>query len=250
MDRISAVIVDDEQLAIEGLRRDIERYCPDVEVTGTAKDIGKAVELIRNLKPQLVFLDIRLSNDLSFSILEQLERVDFRIIFVTAYNDYMLEAIRYSALDYLLKPVLKDELVEAVGRFREQQALKNEELLKLGLLKQNLSSEDDRKIAFQTTEGVLVIKVDSILFCEAEGSYTYVHMEAGDKKLISKNLAKLEQLLSEGRFCRAHHSFLVNLNAVESFSYRTNFLKLQDGRQVPVSHRKRKVVMNALKKKS
>jgi len=239
------LIIEDEELAILALKEDISLHCKNLEVIGEAGSINDGIKKIKTLKPDLLFLDIQLSDGLSFEILKEFSNHNFKIIFTTAYNKYAIKAIKFGAIDYLLKPFNSQQVVEAVNRV-EKLSLK-EQQLKLETLLNNQNNEH-KKIALQTTEGINIFEIDKILKCSADGSYTSVHFTNSKKMLFSKPLKEFEDILSNSGFVRIHHSHIINLNHVISFINKDGgYIIMSDNSTLPVSHRKRKQLVNALK---
>lgn len=233
------VIVEDEphsRMSLENLLRD---YCSDTEVVGWSDNIADGVREINQKRPDLIFLDIEMPGGNGFELLEQCVELDFEVIFTTAFEHYALKAIKFSALDYLLKPIDIDELKESVRKVM-QKKVRATENLKLFTLLQNLSkSEADQTIALATSEGLEFIRVSDIYYCQAEGSYTHFHLKAG-KLLVSKNLKEYENLLADYGFFRVHNSFLVNLSEVARYVKGDGgYLVMNNGDTVGLSGRRK-----------
>jgi len=241
------LIIEDEELAVHALQKEINTYCPSLNVIGVAGTIKEGISQINKLQPQLLFLDIQLSDGLSFEILEAFQNPSFKVIFTTAYSHYAIKAIKCSALDYLLKPIESNLLISAV-----QKALANsiqEQQLKLTTLLSNQAKiPTKKKIALQTTEGISIYEIASILKCSADGSYTKLSFTNGKKILFSKPLKEFEELLGDNGFERIHHSHIINLNHITSFINKDGgYVVLSDQSTLPVSQRKRKQLIEALK---
>ena len=238
---IKALIVDDEAKARTSLHKLLKRYCQDVKVVATAESVEEAFEHIQNFKPQLVFLDIEMPEENGFQLLERFKNPNFEIIFTTAYADYALKAFRYAALDYLSKPIDFRLLIEAIGRFKEKQEVQfTHERMSLLLENLNNSPNTFEKIALSTPEGYLFEHLNNIVFCQASGSYTTVHLLDGREVLVSKYLKDLEELLPQETFFRTHKSYLVNLNLVQKYCREEDCVFLAENSKIPVATRLKK----------
>ena len=210
------VIIEDEAQAVSALKSELKYHCPEVELVGEAKSVKEGIEVIKKLQPELIFLDIQLSDGLGFEILSVYKEHEFKIIFTTAYSQYAIKAIKFSALDYLLKPIDSEELKMAVAKAKIHS--KENDLAKIETLISNFKLKSDRKkIALQTTEGISIYEVDTILRCSAESNYTCVYFTNGKKVLFSKTLKEFEELLENSGFERIHHSHIINLNHLVNF---------------------------------
>ncbi len=215
---LSAVIVEDELPSREALKNLVEEYCPDVAIRAAAASVEEGVSLVDRLKPDLLFLDIALNVGTGFDLLEQVQERTFDVIFTTAYEHYALRAIKFSAIDYLLKPIDMEELQAAVEKVFGPAAL----ILcnhQIDTLLHNLQSHNHRRptITLATAEGLIFVPVHDIIRLEAMGSYTQFYLTNGKKILVSKHLKEYEQLLGEADFCRVHQSHLINLNEVVQY---------------------------------
>lgn len=240
------IIIEDEAQAISALKSELKYHCPEVEIIGEAKSVKEGIEIIKQLQPELIFLDIQLSDGLGFEILSTSLDHDFKIIFTTAYSQYAIKAIKFSALDYLLKPIDSEELKIAVAKAKEYS--KENDLAKIETLISNFKLKSDRKkIALQTTEGISIYEVDTILRCSAESNYTCVYFTNGKKVLFSKTLKEFEELLEKSGFERIHHSHIINLNHLVNFINKDGgYVVMSDKSTLPVSQRKKTNLINAL----
>ena len=212
---IKAIIVDDEKHAIITLEHLLKKF-EEVEILATIQDSRKAKDLIEELKPDLLFLDIEMPNLNGFELLAQFETMDFKVIFTTAYDQYAIKALKINALDYLLKPIDKDELRTAVDKYLNDQIFTSQEQIShLNQFKTNQMSET---LALSTSKGLIFIKIKDIMYFEADGSYTHVIMSNGEKHLVSKSLTNFEEVLIDNPlFFRSHKSNLVNLNFIKQY---------------------------------
>jgi len=242
----TAIIVDDEENSISTLSMLLEKYCPQIDIVGTAMTHRDAVSKIDELKPNLVFLDISIPDGDGFKVLESVEFKSFEVIFVTAYNQYALRAFEFSAIDYLLKPVDYKKLKAAVERFSK---ITNYNLPdnRVSVLKENLHSQNQR-IILSSMEGFDIYDIADIVRCEANGSYTNFYFKDKHKLITSKTLNNFEKLLSDLSFSRIHSKHLVNLRYVKKYvSGRGGYVVLEDGSKVDVSERKKRDFIRQMK---
>ena len=246
---MKAVIIEDEEAARKSLKYLLKEYCPNVEVIGEADDVKASVSLLQKAKPDLVFLDIRLTSGTSFEILEQLPELSSKIIFTTAYNEYAIKAFRYSAIDYLLKPLNPDELKDAV-----EKASKNSddkligEKLQLFISTFKSSSSDLGKIALPTLNGFQIEDLKKILRIEADRNYCKVFLTTGEILFICRTLKEMEELLNDKNFMRIHLSHLVNLSYIKNyFRGRGGTVELTDGTKLEVSRSKKDELLERFK---
>lgn len=238
---LRAIIVDDEESARETLTLMLQKFCPQVQVIAEAGTIVRAVGLIRDLRPELVFLDIHLPTGTGFDVLEQLTAFPFHIVFTTAYNQYALKAIKFSALDYLLKPIHPEELQKAVQQAvqRQNQTLVQDQFKHF--VNQLQTPQKPSKIVIPTTDGFAILPVETIIRCEGEKNYTIFYLDDHSKIVVSKTLKEYEDLLQEHDFLRIFKSHLINLAHVRRYiKGRGGEVVMSDGKQLPVS-RERKV---------
>jgi two-component system LytT family response regulator len=244
---IQAIIIDDEQGNIDVLKKMITDFCHDIEITGTASSVDGGITTIREQKPDLVFLDIEMPGKNAFDLIDQLKPVSFEIVFVTAYEHYALKAFRYSAIDYLLKPVNIRELRDAIEKARQRIKERNfQERLDNFF---NIEKKRESKIALQLKDGYSFINYNDIVCCSSEGAYTAIFLANGNKLLSSNNLKHFEDLLPKDIFCRIHNSHLVNLqHAVHYLKGRGGTLQMINKIVLEVSQRKREELLNRFKK--
>ncbi|MEA1877885.1 MAG: LytTR family DNA-binding domain-containing protein [Bacteroidota bacterium] len=243
---IHAVLVEDEDNSLEALEILLNKYCPDVQIDGRAQSVEEAIQIIDEIKPELVFLDIALPDGQGFEVLEGTNHTDFEVIFTTAYDQYALKAFEFSALDYLLKPINAEQLKQAVERFQE---IRGQEDIgeRVSVLKESLKNLNER-IILSSMDGFEVYKIVDIIRCEANGSYTTFFI-TGDRKVVtSKTLNNFERLLEDMPFVRVHSKHLVNLNYIKKYiSGRGGYIVFEDGTQVDVSERKKKAFIKLMK---
>ncbi len=233
MQILKTIIVEDEATSREILRNYIGKYCPRVEIVGEAADIEQALELIRNNDLDLVFLDVEMPKGNAFDLLEQIGDRNFETVFVTAYNQYAMEALNAHASYYLLKPVSIDELIKAVDYVAEIK--KKEDALEHEVLTASSLGEKG-KITIPVQDGFEVLEAQEILYCQADDNYTKIFLKGGSKKLVSKTLKFFEDALVTFGFARIHKSYLVNVNEVVGYKKgKGGMVILSSGKEIMVS---------------
>lgn len=244
--KITAFVVDDEINIREAFIALVNRTCPDIQIIGESNNISDAYTLIKEKKPALVFLDIEMPGGNGFELLSRFEKVPFETVFVSSYGHYAIRALRLSALDYLLKPVLVDELVKIPERVQEAIQLK-ESAFKYKTLKTNLSdTNEEKKMVFRTKSRVFTIDITKIHYLQADSNYTYVFSETEKKFIHSKSLKEFEELLCDdtGNFIRIHKKFIVNINSIKTIERGNEcFAILKDDTRVEVSRRKKQLLL-------
>lgn len=247
---MKAILVDDEPDGIRTLQKVLEAHCPDVHVVASCSNANTAKQQIDLLKPDVVFLDIQMPGKTGLEMLTEIAAKDFEVIFVTAYNEYMLQALQYSAADYLLKPVDEDRLVEAVRRVEQRlDTAKKED--RTNALMYNLTQvghPSAMRLCLPTLKGFIVLKLEEILYCEAERSYTVFHLENGKTVTVSKPLLEYDQLLKDTSFLRVHKSFLVNMMHVREYQRGEGGLVIMsNGAEIEISRRKKDIFLMKVK---
>ncbi|MCB0397480.1 MAG: response regulator transcription factor [Flavobacteriales bacterium] len=240
MKQTTALIVEDEQKSADVLQKLIERHCPNVNIVGVAGGVNEGLELIRTKKPQLVFLDIEMHDGTGFDLLQKVDSKSFDVIFTTAYIQYAIKAIRFSAMDYILKPIDADELTEAIDRCtqRKVHAVSDE---RFNTLLANLGNESKmKKIVIPEGDGMTFVGLSDIIRCESDGNYTFIIMTGGKRILAAKTLGDYEEMLSDENFVRIHRSHLINLEHVNRYiKGEGGYVVMSDGSEVEVSRRKK-----------
>ncbi len=245
--RIKSIIVDDEKHGRENLTGIIGQYCPDVDLLGEAESVDAAVLLIQKHNPDLVFLDIEMPKANGFKLLEHLQDFRFEVIFVTAYDNYAIKAIRFSAADYILKPINLNDLQAAVGKVAERIRQKQENQ-RMKQLVHNISQPQNPRIGLPTGDRIEFVEVDKIIRCQGEGNYTHIYFEENKPLLVAKTLVEFEDLLQEYLFIRVHKAHLVNLKHVKAYVKTDGgTLQLSNGDSIHVSRRRREEVQKILK---
>lgn len=247
---ITAIIVDDEIRGIGALTNLLEEYCRNIKVIATCKNAEDAREKIESLSPQLVFLDISLPDKNSFELLTELESINFEIIFVTAYNDFVLQAFQYSAVDYLMKPIDEDLLVESVKRastrIYNKEIHTNTSALLHNLTKTN--NPQEMKLCIPSVKGFQVIDLKDILYCEGSSSYTNIYFTTGSSVCTSKTIHEYEDMLEDNGFMRIHKSYLVNLLHVKEYLRgEGGSVILSNKKELEISRRKKDEFMRKIK---
>lgn len=246
--KITTLIVDDERNNCENLKELLNQYCGELEIVGMAHSASEGIEAILHLKPSLVFLDIQMQGGSGFDLLEQIKPVDFEVIFVTAFDQYAIRAIRFCAIDYLLKPVDLLELQAAVKKAANKIRQRDPNLAMTTLLANRNTATDDLKIALPTAERILFVLVSEIIRCLGENNYTTVFLKNGTSVLVSKTLKEYEELLADKGFLRVHQSHLINSNYIRSYEkHDGGYLKMTDGASVPISRQRKQQVLQQLK---
>lgn len=219
MGKLRAILIDDERSGLRSLYEKLQKHCPAVEVLEQCDTAEKGITAIDTLRPDLVFLDVEMPVMNGFVLLQHVVYKNFELIFVTAYDHYAIRAIRYSALDYLLKPVEVDELKAAVQKADEKRDMTKSGNQGLDLLLENIAMEKRRfrRIAIPSRDGLQLVKIDDIIYLEASVNYTLIYLQDQHKLTASRTLKEFEELLPADNFIRIHHSFIININCVEKY---------------------------------
>ncbi len=246
---ISAIIIDDEPHCIARLSHLLQLHCQQtVKLVGSYEHADAAIAGIKQEQPQLVFLDVQLQGTTGFDLLRQLPSTPFQLIFTTAYERYALEAFKFSAMDYLLKPIAESDLLQAIQKIvaatEKDKLFKQLEVLYSHLHPNNYPS---KKISIPTVHGLEFLAVDEILYCQADANYTILYLKDKQQLLVAKTLKEFEALLSESGFFRVHHSHLVNLHAVKKYHKgKGGYLILENGVEIEVSTRRKLDFLKAI----
>lgn len=214
---LKAIIIDDELKSRESLRILIEDFCEGVTVSASCQNVTEGMAAIEKFKPGVIFLDIQMQRETGFDLLTKIKEINFEVIFTTAYSEYAIKAFKFSAIDYLLKPIDIEELKAAL--IMVEKKVNNNISGRLQQMMDNLKvgSVESFKLALPTADGLLFIKVNEIVYCEASSNYTQIYMQDGKKHLVSRTLKEYEDMLSETNFFRIHHSYLINLDLVKKY---------------------------------
>jgi two-component system LytT family response regulator len=245
---LKTILVDDEHFCSETLNTLLERYCPEVEVVAICNSGETALKEIMEKRPQLVFLDIEMPHMNGFQLLEKLPSIDFDIVFTTSYDQYAIKAIRFSALDYLLKPVDREELKSAVARVSQRQHAPLPQQLEILLQKLHQPVAAVQKIAIPTMEGLQMIAVDAIISCSSESNYTTLNLKGKQKLTASRTLKEVEEMLEGLSFIRVHASYLVNQNEINKYiKGEGGYLVMSDGSHIDVARSRKELLLNRLR---
>jgi len=218
----------------------------DIKIVGYSDNVKDAIRLIETQKPDIILMDIQLIDGTAFDIIRELKELPENIIFITAYNQFAIKAIKFGALDYLLKPIIQDELKEALERCRKKRAKETCWNEQLSIAQQSFGNEDlPQSIVLHTINQMHVILVQDIVYCKGDGPYTFFYLANGNNLLVSKPLKHYEEILSSPWFLRTHQSYLVNKNYVERIS-KSEYLMLKNKEEIPISSRRKNYILNAL----
>jgi two-component system LytT family response regulator len=245
--QIKAIIIEDEKNNRENLAKILLEYCSEVNVVAQCSSAIDGRKAIIEHRPDLVFLDIEMPGGDGFSLLESFEEINFEVIFVTAYNQYGVKAVKFCALDYLLKPVDILELSQAIEKVQKRLKAKSDNL-RMQTLLANRSNESNPKIALPLSDKIIFIDITSIIRCQGEGNYTHIYLKEEEKLLASKTLKEFEELLSDYNFLRVHQSHLINLNEVKAYMKTDGgYIKMNDSSSVSISRQRKEMVMERLR---
>lgn len=241
MKRIKTLIVDDEELARKNLEFLLNDYCPNVEVIGSAANAREARRFIQANNIDLLLLDIEMPNGSGFDLLESLEdEIDFKIIFITAYHEYALRAFKYSAVDYILKPINPEELQSAVDKVRPGADTEPREKIETLIENIQRKGENLNKIALPSMEGLLFVNLDDLIYCESQDNYTQFFLTDGRRVMVSKTIKYFEEVLDETRFYRVHRSNIINLKYIDRYvKGEGGYVVMKQGARIPVSRRRK-----------
>jgi two-component system, LytTR family, response regulator len=248
---ITTIIIDDEQHCIDRLTNLLkENYSNSINLLGAFNNIGDGLKAINNLQPQLVFLDVQIHEKTGFDLLQQISNIDFDVIFTTAYEKYAVQAFKFSAIDYLLKPIAADDLDQAVNKLKVKFS-KDDVSLKLDSLFHNLKNMQgaSKKICVPVVTGIVFLDIADIIRCESDVNYTTIFLKDKQKLVVAKTLKEFEEMLVEYNFFRVHNSHLVNLAYIKSFNKgKGGFVTLADNTSIEVSTRRKDDFLKAIER--
>lgn len=246
---IKAVIVEDDKNNVEVLSALLQKFCPEISLVGSANTAQGGVNLIRNVHPELVFLDVELGNETGFDVIKQFSSPFFKVIFTTAHEQYAFKAIKASCIEYLLKPVNYKELQEAVKKFGQQKSLSISQK-KIEVLLDNLGNNPNSfgKLAIPTSEGYSFLNANEIMYCQADLNYTIIHTSKNERLVSSKNLKEFEELLNPSVFFRCHKSYIINLNFIKKFSRSDSMVQMANETQIDIAVRKKEDFLKLFEK--
>jgi len=248
---LRTLIIDDEAHVRESLADMLKLYCPNAKLVGQAEGVKSGLKAIQTHYPDLILLDIKMKDGTGFDLLEQIENIDFKIIFITAFDQYAIKAFKFSALDYLLKPVESTDLKTAIDKAN---ILSQKEVnTQLSTLANNLHTDDQskKKIILKTFDNVHLVKVKDIVYAESDGRYSTIYLISGEKIIVSNTLKHYHEMLGDFGFYRVHKSFLINLEHIHRFEKAEGgYVILEGDAKVPVASRKREELMELFEKLS
>jgi len=248
MKQLTAILIDDESNSRNSLRQKLITYCPQVNIVGEAENGDEGIKAIETYRPDIVFLDVEMPRMNGFIMLQQLQHRDFELIFTTAYDHYAIQAIRFSALDYLVKPIEIGTLKEAVERAREKKQT-NSPNQRIETLLYNLLDEKNAhtRIAIPSMEGLQFVEIADIIYLEAESNYTFINLQPPSRITVSKTLKDFEDLLPPATFIRIHHSFLINKNHIRKYlKGEGGQVLMSNGKMLDVAKRKKTDFLKAI----
>jgi two-component system, LytTR family, response regulator len=246
MTSIKSVIVEDDSNSLFVLQALLDKFCPEIEIIGTAQNVIEARKVIDNKEPDLVFMDISLPDGDGFDVLNAVHYRKFKTIFTTAHDHYAMKAIKFSALDYIIKPIDVEQLKESISRFQKYSS-EDEFDTDVRILKDVLNSKFE-KVALPIQEGVRFVKLDQILYCEASSNYTYFHLIGGDKALVSRSMVNYENVFADLHFCRIHNKYIINLKYVEKYEKgRRSYAILEGAVALPISETRKEEFLAKLR---
>ncbi|PLW93986.1 MAG: DNA-binding response regulator [Marinilabiliales bacterium] len=246
---LRTIIIDDEAHVRESLADMLKRHCPNAKVVGQAEGVKSGLKAIQTHHPDLVLLDIKMKDGNGFDLLEQIENIDFKIIFITAYDQYAIKAFKFSALDYLLKPVESIDLKEAIDK--ADKISQQEVNTQLTTLANNLQTDDQskKKIILKTFDNIHLVKVRDIVYVESDGRYSTIYLESGEHVIVSNTLKHYHEMLGDFGFYRVHKSYLINLEHIRRFEKAEGgYVILEGDAKVPVASRKREELLELLER--
>jgi two-component system, LytTR family, response regulator len=247
---IKCVLVDDENNALEMMEWLLKTYCPEAEICAMCNSAAQGIEAIEKHKPDVVFLDIEMPKMNGFDMLERFDKLSFDVVFCTAYDQFAIKAFRYSALNYLLKPIDPDDLKEKMRRLQEKKAAPSREQIEL--LFQNIHQQVKpavQRIALTTGDGMIFVSTADILYCQAESNYTSVVLSNGKKILVSKVLKDIDETLAGSDFYRVHNSYLININQIQKYVRGDGgYVVMNDGATIGISRSRRQEFMEMFSK--
>ena len=233
---IRTIIIDDNKNNRNRLTKMITDHFQNISIIGEAEDVESGVRIIGKLKPELVLLDIRMGDGDAFDMLKRIDNIFFKIIFVTAYEEFAMKAIKFSALDYLLKPVTVEDLKIAFEKAEKQ--ILNDLKIQLSTLQLNLNSSKSKTIVLRTMDKIYLVEVKEIVHCESEGNYTLFFTQDGQKYMVSNPMKEYSDILEDHGFFRIHKSHIVNISFINSYD-KAGYVILKDGNSLPVAKRKK-----------
>lgn len=246
---IRTVIIEDEIHLREINRMLLESNFPDIEIIGETGKVDEAVNLIKNLKPNLVLCDIELEDGNCFQVLQKCKPYSFRPVFITAFNQYAIKAIKFSAIDYILKPVNEYEFCEAIQRAIDSLPEETAEMQTDNFMSHMNNGNADKKVVLRTSDAMHLVDLNEILYCKSDNSYTTFFLKEKKEITVSKSIKEFAELFADYKFLRPHQSFLVNLRGITKIDKTDGgFIIMQNGAEIPISSRRKQIIFEELEK--
>ncbi len=246
---IKAIIIDDEKNALEVLEMQLTQYCKNVQVIATANGGAKGIEAIKKLNPDLVFLDIEMPHKNGFDVLAETNQFNYKVIFTTAYDQFAIKAFKFSAIDYLLKPIDILELQQAVEKATDKSDINLEEKIKLLFNQLQTPQKLTNKIALPIGDSMQLMEPDEIVRCESDSNYTHIFLSSGKKITVAKTLKEVEENMEGNPFFRVHQSHLINMNHVSKYMKGDGaYVIMKDGTNITISRNKKEAFMETFRR--
>lgn len=242
------VVIDDEPNARQVVKNILQQYCKSVDVIGEAENVTAGVKMINDLSPDLVLLDIRMPDGTGFNLLKKVDKLNFHFVFITAHEEYAIQAIKQSALDYIVKPINTNELIAAVEKAELSKPKESDLVSSIEALSYNQSNvESEKRLVLNTQDSIFIVKVKEIISCKADKNYTEVNICDNRKLVISKTLKDVEEMLNGCGFFRSHQSHLINLKYISHYEKGLGgIIVMQDSSRIPVSSRKKELFLQVM----
>ncbi|MGD2035889.1 MAG: LytTR family DNA-binding domain-containing protein [Bacteroidales bacterium] len=244
---VKAIIIDDEPKIVSTISSLVGEHFADLEIVSTANDMATGLRAISEYDPDILILDINLPDGTGFDLLKQVDLPRFKLIFITAYEEYAIRAFKYSAIDYLVKPIQPNELIEAINRAKNLKQ-KEDQQLKLSALLENLNEGNSmKKIVLRTADNIHLVKTEDIIRCESDSNYTFFYLTDGRKILVSRTMKEFAELLKSAGFLRVHQSHLININHIDRYAKADGgAMIMKDNSSVPISHERKSYILKHL----
>lgn len=244
---LKSIIIDDEVNSRKTLDKLIKNFCPDVEVIALADSIKHGMAEIKKNNPDLIFLDIEMPGGSGFDLLENISPVNFEVIFTTAYDHYAVQAFKFSALDYLLKPIDVKELIAAIEKVKKKKDSQSTNKNLENFLKNLPNFQNNNKIALPTHEGLIFVPINQLIRCESDGNYTHFYLTTGEKIMVSRTMKDFEDILLQNNFFRVHNTHLINMGQIKKYvKGEGGHIVMSDNSQIEVSRRKKEEFLQKL----
>jgi two-component system, LytTR family, response regulator len=244
---MTGIIIDDEKDSISAIQSLINLYSIDLNIVATANSVAQGLSIIEKFQPELVLLDVRLNNETGFDLLRKIKKIEFHVIFISAYEQYAIEAFKYSALDYLLKPVDINQFINALNKTKEKIKSESFFLERIHALIQNVSAPRPYLLNIPSMDGIEFININEIIDILAEGSYSVLSLRQNTHKMVSKSLGEFEDQLPGNEFCRIHNSHIINLKHVRKLKKRGGLAaEMIEGKVIPIARNRRDIFMHKM----